>query len=112
MIVFSDGNYETGDWLTADTYPERECFVVEEGSELAAKVIALYPYYTLDIVDNVLVDVTPRDKTPEEEAAENAPAPKSPEQIRIETLEYENTALQTRLADVELALIEIFGGVA
>ncbi|OME86935.1 hypothetical protein BK120_08405 [Paenibacillus sp. FSL A5-0031] len=110
MIVHADGGYEIGSWLTADTYPDS--YFIEDETDLAAKILARYPYYTLDIVDGALIDVTPRDKTPEEEAAESAPAPKSPEQISIETLEAENTALQSRLADVELALIEIFGGVA
>lgn len=101
MIVFNNGNYETGDWLTAESYPERECYVVEEGSELAEKIKANYPFYTLDIVDGVLVDVTPREKTAEEIAAENAPPPKSADQLRIEQLEAE-------LADVQLALAELF----
>lgn len=105
MIVHADGGYEIGSWLTADTYPDT--YFIDDETELSAKILALYPYYTLDIVDGVLIDVVPRDKTPEEEAAENAPVPKT-----IETLEAENTALQSRLADVELALIELFGGVA
>lgn len=110
MIVHATGGYETGEWLTADTYLDSYYIdeSTEEGAILASKVIALFPYYTLNIVDGVLTDVTERDKTPEEAA----PAPKTPEEIRIETLEAENFALQTRLADVELALIEIFGGAA
>ncbi|MEV5028492.1 hypothetical protein [Paenibacillus sp. LPE1-1-1.1] len=114
MIVHANGGYETGAWLTSDTYPDSH-YIDEstvEGAALAAKVIALFPYYTLNIVDGVLTDVTQRDKTQEETDAENAPAPKSAEEQRIETLESENAALQTRLADVELALIELFGGVA
>jgi len=100
MIVFDDGNYETGEWLTAETYPNRVAYVVEEGSELAGKVKALYPYFTLNVVDGVLVDVTPRDKTQEEIDAENTPPPKTAEQLRIEELE-------TQLADIQLALAEI-----
>lgn len=101
MIVFDNGNYETGDWLTVETYPERVTYVVEEGSELAAKIASLYPFYTLDVVDGVLVDVTPREKTQEEIDAENAPKPKTAEQLRLEELE-------TQLADIQLALAEIF----
>jgi hypothetical protein len=101
MIVFEDGNYETGYWLTAESYPERVCYEVEEGSELALKIAALYPFYTLDIVDGVLVDVTEREKTQEEIDAENAPAPKTAEQLRIEELE-------SQLADIQLALAENF----
>jgi len=100
MIVFDDGNYETGDWLTAETYPERVAYVVEEGSELATKIIGLYPYFTLNIVDGVLIDVTARQKTQAEIDAENAPPPKTAEQLRIEQLE-------TQLADIQLALAEI-----
>lgn len=98
MIVFNDGNYETGDWLTAETYPERVCYVVEEGSELAAKIAALYPYYTLNIVDGALVDVTPREKTPEEIEAEKPK--KTPEQLRIEQLEADKAALEAQLAQL------------
>lgn len=99
MIVFEDGNYETGDWLTAETYPERISYEVEEGSELAAKIVANYPYYTLDVVDDVLVDVTIREKTQEEIDKENAPAPKTADQLRIEQLENEQAALILALVE-------------
>lgn len=36
--------------------------------------------------------------------------PKTAEQIRIEQLEAENADLQLRLADVEVAIIDLFGG--
>lgn len=87
MIVFENGNYETGDWLTVETYPERVSYVVEEGSELAIKIATLYPYYTLNIVDGILIDVIEREKTQAEIDAENAPAPKTADQLRIEQLE-------------------------
>lgn len=100
MIVFDNGNYETGDWLTAETYPGRVAYVVDEDSELSDKVKKLYPYFTMVIVDGVLVDVTPREKTPEEIAAENAPPPKTSEQLRIEQLEADNQSLLLAVADL------------
>lgn len=97
MIVFNDGNYETGDWLTAETYPERTCYVVAEGSVLAKKIATLYPFYTLIILDGELIDVMPRTKTPEEIAAENA-RPPSPD-VRIAELEQTVAALTQILAE-------------
>lgn len=111
MIVFDNGNYETGDWLTAETYPERVCYVIDEKSELAKKIFDMYPYFTMNVVDGVIVGVTPREKTPEEIAAENAPkppAPKTADQLRIEALETENAQLKLDMADVQLALADLF----
>lgn len=112
MILHVNGSYEIGDWLTRETYPNSH-FIDEntsEGAALAAKILKLSPYFTLDIIDGRLVNVTQRDKTPEEIDAENAPAPKTTEQLRIEELEGQNASLLTRLGDVEIALIELFGG--
>jgi hypothetical protein len=110
MVVFEDGNYETGYWLTAESYPERVCYEVEEGSELALKIVALYPFYTMDIVDGVLVDVTEREKTQEEIDAENAPPPKTEEQLRIEQLESDNASLLLAVADLYEQVILLQGG--
>ncbi|MGG4142953.1 hypothetical protein ABEW34_07455 [Paenibacillus algorifonticola] len=103
MIVHANGSYETGEWLTADTYPD--AYFVADGTELAVKVQALYPYYTFVIVDGVLVDVAERAKTPEEEAA--LLPQKSLEELRIESLEADNVALMTALADVYEQLIAL-----
>ena len=104
MIVFEDGNYETGSWLTAASYPERVCHEVAEGSELANKVKALYPYIALNIVNGVLVDVAPRDKTQDEIDAENAPQPKTADQLRIEQLESENAMMVLEVVSAKIRL--------
>ncbi|ANY67745.1 hypothetical protein BBD42_15680 [Paenibacillus sp. BIHB 4019] len=103
MIVHANGSYETGEWLTADTYPN--AYYIADDSELAAKVRTLYPYYTLVTENGALIDVTERAKTPEEEAA--LLPQKSPEELRIESLEADNVALMTALADVYEQLIAI-----
>jgi len=104
MIVFEDGNYETGSWLTAASYPERVCYEVEEGSELATKIISLYPYCTLNIVGGQLIDVTQREKTLAEIVAENSPPPKTAEQLQFEQLESENALMALDLIDTQIAL--------
>jgi hypothetical protein len=100
MIIHVDGNYETGSWLSAATYPD--AFFIDEttetGSTLAEKIIGLYPYYTLEVEDGQLVDVFVRDKTPEELEAENALPLLTKEQLRIEQLEAENAKLITYIA--------------
>jgi hypothetical protein len=102
MIVHADGGYEIGSWLTAETYPN--AFYIEDESELAAKVIALYPYFTLNIVDGVFADVIPRDKTQEEIDQENAPPPKTADQLRIEQLEDENAMMALEVATANIRL--------
>ncbi|WP_138756534.1 hypothetical protein [Paenibacillus sinopodophylli] len=106
MIVHADGGYETGAWLTAETYPSS--YFIEDQSELADKVKVLYPYYTLDVVDGVLVDVTARAKTPEEIEFESMPPLKTVEQLRIDQLE-EQLALQQTVIDA-LVLDALGGG--
>lgn len=104
MIVHANGSYETGDWLTADTYPGSH-FIDESkvaGIVLAEKIRNLYAtqsgaYYTLVIENGVLVDVVPRAKTPEEIAAENA-SPPSPD-VRISELEQTVAALTQILTE-------------
>lgn len=109
MIVYPDGNIETGPWLTAATYPEKTYYVVDEstpaGAALRDKILDLHPYYTINVVGNELVDVTAREKTPEEVAAEQ-PAPQPPD--RITKLEAENAQLKLDMADVQLALADLF----
>ncbi|MGG1635013.1 hypothetical protein [Paenibacillus sp. NRS-1760] len=110
MIVFNDGlgTYETGDWLTVKTYPDRECYEVEEGSELAMKIVSLYPFYTMEIIDGVLVDVTPREKTQEEIDKENTPPPKTVDQLRIEQLENELALSKKSNLDTMDAVFDIY----
>lgn len=105
MIVYLNGYYETGDWQTADTYPDKEYKIIDEstaeGAALAAKVIATQPC-ALVLEDGYIVDVIPRDKTPDEIAAEEEQ--KTPDQIRIEQLENESALLAMELIDTQITL--------
>lgn len=108
MLVFEDGVYETGYWLSKDSYPAAVCYVIEADSELAAKIRTLYPYFTLVVENGELVGVTARDKTQEEIDRENAPPPKTPEQIRIEQLENKLAASEQSNLDTMDALFDIY----
>ncbi|WP_138751846.1 hypothetical protein [Paenibacillus sinopodophylli] len=106
MIIHADGGYETGAWLSAETYPNSH--FIDDNSALGDKVKALYPYYTLDVVAGVLVDVTARAKTPEEIEFESMLPLKTAEQLRIDQLE-EQLALQQTVIDA-LVLDALGGG--
>ncbi|WP_028609740.1 hypothetical protein [Paenibacillus harenae] len=105
MILHANGSYDRADWHTeefcAERYPNSH-FIdesTEEGAALATKILS-FPYFSI-ITDEEgnLSDVVERDPTPEEIEAQKPV--KTPEQLRIEQLEAE-------LADVQLALAELF----
>lgn len=113
MIVRPNGKYESNSFFPNVNWYENEPdnYVVdettEEGAALAEKIKSLFPYYTLNIVDGVLVDVTEREKTQEEIDAENVPLPQpepTAEQLRIEQLEAENAMMALEVANANIRL--------
>lgn len=109
LVVHKNGSYDSADWLTPETYPDS--FFVDtttaDGTELANKVFALFPYYTLIAEDGVLIDVEQRDKTSEEIERENTSPPKTPEQLQIDQLENQLAAQQ---AVIDALLLDALGG--
>ncbi|ANY67591.1 hypothetical protein BBD42_14740 [Paenibacillus sp. BIHB 4019] len=110
MIVWKDGNYETGSWLTAESYEGSDHYFIDEatdeGEALAVKLQRLYPYFKLIVENGELKDVEPREKTAEELAALNAPLSKTLEQKRIEQLEVSNLALMEVVAELYEKVID------
>lgn len=104
LLLFEDSTYETGYWLSPESYPDKVCYLVDEGSEegktLSTKIQALYPYFTIEVEEGELLDVVEREKTQEEIDAENAPPPKTADQIKIEQLEDESVSNMMALAEV------------
>jgi len=60
MIIRQDKGYETRSDIPNENWTDETVFVVEDGTELAKKVIANYPYYnfSLDSEGN-LIDIIP-----------------------------------------------------
>ncbi|OME79070.1 hypothetical protein BK120_22480 [Paenibacillus sp. FSL A5-0031] len=114
LLIFEDGTYEVGEWLHTESYPDSlmPYYIVDygtkEGATLAAKILQLYPYFTLTVVDGVLRDVMKREKTQEEIDKENTPPPKTMEQLRIEQLENELALSKKSNLDTMDAVFDIY----
>lgn len=114
ILIFEDGTYEVGAWLHENSYPDSVLayYIVDDGTEVGAelfqKIVNLYPYFTLTVVDGELWDVEQREKTPEEIEQENAPPPKTAEQIKIEQLEGKLAASEQSNLDTMDALFDIY----
>ncbi|WP_028609232.1 hypothetical protein [Paenibacillus harenae] len=101
MILHANGSYESADWHTPETYPDS--YFIDDQSALAAKIMTLFPYFSIITDANgELIDVEPRDKTPEEIEAEKPK--KTPDQLRIEQLENESAMIAMELIDTQIAL--------
>lgn len=69
MIVYKDKNYETRADKPNENWTAKDVYVVEDGSELANKIIASYPYYEFVLSDGELIDIAPAER-PEPEPDE------------------------------------------
>lgn len=67
MIVYENKGYETRSDKPDEDWTGKARFVVPDGSELAGKIVQLYPYYEFVIQGDVLIDVTETERPPEPE---------------------------------------------
>ncbi|RFU70342.1 hypothetical protein D0469_07005 [Peribacillus saganii] len=67
MIVYKDNKgFESREDKPSENWTDADVFVVEDGSELAQKIMANYPYYNfVTDQDGELIDITPTERPPE-----------------------------------------------
>ena len=59
MIVFKNNKgFQTRSDISNENWTDKDCYVVEDGSDLANKIISAYPYYSfITDIDGNLVDI-------------------------------------------------------
>lgn len=69
MILYADKGFETRSDMPNEDWTGNALYVVADGSELAQKIMQLYPYYEFVLEDGRLVDVQAIERPPEPEPA-------------------------------------------
>lgn len=67
MIVYENKGFETRSDKPDEDWTGEALYVVPDGSELAEKIVQLYPYYEFVVQDGALIDVTETERPPEPE---------------------------------------------
>lgn len=82
MIVFKNKGFQTNSLYLDTDWTDTADYVIEDGTELAEKIINLYPYYDF-VLDNQgnLVDVTATERPPEPQ-----PTPSEQREVAYETM--------------------------
>lgn len=67
MIVYENKGYETRSDKPDEDWTGNALYVVPDGTELAEKIVQLYPYYEFVVQDGALIDVQATERPPEPE---------------------------------------------
>lgn len=67
MIVYANKGYETRSDKPNEDWTGNALYVVPDGTELAEKIVQLYPYYEFVVQDGALIDVQATERPPEPE---------------------------------------------
>jgi len=66
LIVKQDKGYETRSDKPNENWTDEGAYIVEDGTDLANKIIANYPYFEFVLDNNSkLIDITPTERPPE-----------------------------------------------